>query len=569
MIPDPPLRQSQSPLNVTARYTAVLIIALFLLAGCKDTGDQKGQAVQKKVVSTKERLFSTEEMTAGLQQALARVDTLDSTFRKNGATLANGVAYTYQLNGYKPVWVEEKGITEAAGQFLGELDSLRWDGLDPEKYHYTLLKGKLDQLGKSATGINAIIHFDTLITSSYLHASRDLLMGVVSPKTADDQWFHTNDTAWNGPQTLAIGFARDGKYPSLNNFRSDLPTYRLLRNEYRRYQALSADPELRSLKSRVTDKTTADTLATAIIHQELPWLQAVAGDTLTEQQQLVRGYQDFYGLNPTGKMDSLTARYLAQQPDSVEDVLRANMERLRWLPRQMEDQYVLVNIPLMELFYRKGTENAFHMKVVVGKPSRQTPALNAMMANVVFSPPWGVPPTILKKEVLPGIAKRGGSYLSRRGLRAYDRRGRQVNVAGISAKSLRGLSFRQPPGARNALGEVKFNLPNKWDIYLHDTPHKEDFPRRYRAKSSGCVRVERPRDFAEFILKELEGRNFDQAIIDSIIQTRRTQFEQLEKKIPVHLIYLTAFEDTTGQRVRFLADIYHRDNKLIARLNGL
>ncbi len=188
------------------------------------------------------------------------------------------------------------------------------------------------------------------------------------------------------------------------------------------------------------------------------------------------------------------------------------------------------------------------------------------MANVVFSPPWGVPPTILKNDVLPGIAKRGGAYLARKGLKAYNRQGKMVSAGLVTAKNYRSFNFRQPPGARNALGEVKFNLPNKWDIYLHDTPHREDFAKRFRARSSGCVRVAHPREFAEFILKDIEGRNFDQQIIDSIIQTRQTRFEQLSKKIPVHIIYLTAFEDSTSTHIRLLTDVYHRDARLIAAM---
>jgi len=243
------------------------------------------------------------------------------------------------------------------------------------------------------------------------------------------------------------------------------------------------------------------------------------------------------------------------------------MERLRWLPNKFEDQYVIVNIPLMELFYRKAGDDAFHMRVVVGKPARQTPVLNANMANVVFSPNWSVPPTILKNDVLPGLTRRGGGYLARKGLSAFDRHGHKVNAGAINSKNYKNYTYKQPPGARNALGEVKFNLPNRWDIYLHDTPHRGDFVKRYRAKSSGCVRVEKPRQFAEFILKDIEGRNFDSSIIDSIIHTRKTRFEILKNKIPVHIVYLTAFEDSTGQHLHFIPDIYGRDARLIQALS--
>ena len=556
--------------TIFAKQSLAALLILLLAASCHDNERPAVQEVKKKVVSTTNgQLFEKEAFTESLQKILRPVDVHDSIFRKHGVTLSNGLAYTYQLNGYKPLWVEENGVTEAATTLIKELDSLQYDGLDPEKYSYSTLSAACESLKQGKGSLDAVIAFDTTCTKSYLRASRHLLMGVISPKLADDQWFHTNDTVWNAAQQLATVFTKEGKYPSLNNYRSKIPTYALLQAEFRRYYALSADKELNALKGRVTDKITADTLAIGIIHQETPWIQAVAGDSLSDKRQLVRAYQDFYGLNPTGRVDSITANYLARQPDSVLTVIRANMERLRWLPQSFEEQYVLVDIPLMELFYRKGAENTFHMRVVVGKPARQTPALNANMANVVFSPPWGVPPTILKKEVIPGIAKRGGSYLTRKGLKAYNHRGKVVNVAGLSTKSLKGLSFRQAPGARNALGEVKFNLPNKWDIYLHDTPHRGDFAYRNRARSSGCVRVQRPKEFAEFILKELEGRSFfTPENIDSIIQTRRTRFEQLDKKIPVHLIYLTAFEDSTGQRIRFLSDIYHRDSKVIAALNN-
>lgn len=566
----PPRRTIYFPLILIRRTTTVVAFTIFAIS-CNNTPKAAEEHIApKKVIreTTTGPLFSQEDFVATLRNFVPAVDTLDSVFHKKGVTMRNAKGYTYLLNSYRPIWVTESGVTEAAAQLIGELDSLRGDGLEPSRYGYNELTGMMDKLKKGKTDIHDVVAFDTACTASYLKASHDLLFGIISPKTVDDQWFHTNDTVWQAPQALAVAFFKDGKYPSLSGYRSTLPTYRLLQEELQRYTALASDENLSTFKSLVKGPSTADSYAVAIIEKEIPWLQTNAGDSLNNKGQLVRGFQDFYGLAPTGKLDSSTARLLARQPDTTIKLVRANLERLRWLPKDLESQYVLVNIPQMELFYRKGTETAFKMRVVVGKPSRQTPALNATMANVVFSPPWGVPPTILKKEVLPGIAKRGGAYLAHKGLKAYDRRGKLVSASAINGKNLSGLSFRQPPGARNALGEIKFNLPNKWDIYLHDTPHKEDFPRRYRAKSSGCIRVEHPKDFAQFILSDLEGRNFNREIIDSIIQTRRTRFENLKNKIPVHLIYLTAFEDTTGQHLRFLPDIYKLDQKLIAALNN-
>jgi murein L,D-transpeptidase YcbB/YkuD len=311
-----------------------------------------------------------------------------------------------------------------------------------------------------------------------------------------------------------------------------------------------------------------DSVAIAIIKAELPWLQSVTGDSLNTTGQMIRSYQEHYGLTPTGKQDTATVRRLRMAPDEVQSTIAANMERIRWLPRELETEYLMVNVPLMELFYRKDGYDVLNMRVVVGKPARQTPSLNANMANVVFSPSWGVPPTILKQDVIPGVEKRGATaYLDKKNLDAYDRKGRKVNPGSINSSNVRNYSYKQAPGDDNALGDIKFNLPNKWDIYLHDTPHREDFVKRYRAKSSGCIRVERPRELAEYILKEKEGKAFDLVVIDSLIQTRKTRFEQLKTRIPVHIVYLTAFEDNSKQHIRLIPDIYNRDSKLIAALS--
>jgi murein L,D-transpeptidase YcbB/YkuD len=141
-----------------------------------------------------------------------------------------------------------------------------------------------------------------------------------------------------------------------------------------------------------------------------------------------------------------------------------------------------------------------------------------------------------------------------------------VNASEINGSNYRRFTFRQSPGDNNALGVVKFNLPNRWDIYLHDTPHKSDFPNRNRAKSSGCIRVEKPREMAQYILTQMEGReNFTREHIDSIITTHKTQYEGLHSKIPVHIVYLTAFQDSVGNHLRFIDDIYKRDPIMAAR----
>jgi murein L,D-transpeptidase YcbB/YkuD len=188
------------------------------------------------------------------------------------------------------------------------------------------------------------------------------------------------------------------------------------------------------------------------------------------------------------------------------------------------------------------------------------------MSNVVLNPPWGVPPTILKQDVLPGIQKSGNQYMVKKGLKAYDRKGNRVNVSQINASNYKRFNYKQDPGDDNSLGYVKFNLPNPWDIYLHDTPHRDDFGKRERALSSGCIRLQQPQEMALYILAEIEKKRFTKERIDSIIDTHKTQWQVLKNKIPVHIAYLTAFEDSTKTHINFTRDVYHRDGKLMAAL---
>jgi len=139
-------------------------------------------------------------------------------------------------------------------------------------------------------------------------------------------------------------------------------------------------------------------------------------------------------------------------------------------------------------------------------------------------------------------------------------------MAALNKKNYKNYTYKQDPGDDNSLGYVKFNLPNPWDIYLHDTPHRGDFGKRFRALSSGCIRLQHPQDLAIYILSVIDKKRYTQGRLDTIISTHKTRWEGLRNRIPVHIAYLTACEDTTGVHIQFAPDIYGRDKKLIASL---
>lgn len=504
-------------------------------------------------------------------ETLKRIISVADSFDKNAILpVSASLRYTYRITEYQPIWVKENyRPVGAANKLIEELEDMRWDGLGSERYNVTaikMLKQKLDTTKKNS--IADAIAFDTMLTHSYLLAARELLIGYIKPKSVDSLWFHSNDSAWNAPQLLADSTAT---YHPLADFRSRVPTYSLLRDEYKHYFELQTDTNFTQAVQAIHFEKRPDSLLMenifTVIRKELPWLTVTENDSVSEEQQLIATYQRYNCLQVTGKMDSNTFAHLAMPVDSMLRKIRINMERIRWMQKEFGDLYVVVDVPLMELFFRTGDTNSMHMRVVVGRPERQTPSLFAKMANIVINPAWGVPPTILKNDVLPGLEKSGKKYLKKKGLRAYDRDGNVVDPSFINQSNYRRYTYKQAPGDDNSLGYVKFNLPNHWDIYLHDTPHREDFVKRNRFLSSGCIRVQQPKEMAIYILSSLEKRYYTTGKLDTMIKTHKTRWEVLKTKIPVHITYLTAFEDTTGRHIQFTRDIYHRDEKLMSLMN--
>jgi murein L,D-transpeptidase YcbB/YkuD len=553
------------------RVSLFLILVLFtatLFGSCKRRHVKEGS---KKEFSSGD-FVDVEIFGDTLRSLLKPADSIAVT--KIG-DISNNLNYVYQQTDYAPVWMNGEGISQAADSFVAELEDLYADGLNPERYRTLSLKNELRKLrSNKSPELNKLIAFDTTMTRTYLAVAKDLLLGAIKIRKADSLWYNPNDSTWNASQVLSKDLGLEDKYPSLDAYRSKIPTYNLLREECKRYTALQKDSvllaaleQVRTItNTRELDSTQKTSLATAI-RQSLPWANTNTADSLDETQQLVAAYQEYSHTKPTGNLDTSTLRKLSRSPKEITGILQANLERLRWIKQSLPETYILVDIALAELFFHRDGKEIMHMKTVVGKPSRQTPSLNADMANVVINPPWGVPPTILKKDVLPGMAKSGEAYLRKKGIQAFDRKGNRVDGSSINAGNYKRYDYRQPPGDKNALGYVKFNLPNKWDIYLHDTPHREDFPGRYRAKSSGCVRIEKPQEMAIMILAEIEGKDFTQEKLDKMISTHRTSWEVLKTKIPVHLVYLTAFEDRDNTHIRLADDVYKRDSKLIGLLN--
>lgn len=544
------------------RFVTCVLFLFFISCG---SGNKNG-ALENLFTPSR---FDEDDFAEALEARFKNIIDKEAWDRKKIHTVPEALQYIYQANSFLPIWITEKGNTDHADAFLKELEGLEEEGLTPARYNINYLRSAIKKFrDDKETSVDAVVALDTAITAGYLQASRDLLLGRVRPALADSLWFHENDTAWRAPQLLFSSLLQQNVYPSLDSFRSKIATYGMLLKAKKHYKVLASNDIFIKAKQLVkADKKALDSLFVFLVKAEVPY-PVGSGDDASGQgrAQILNSFQHYYGLNPTGRFDERTMQYLTRPPDSVMMILDANLERLRWMPQQLEAEFVIVDVPMMELYLQRDGDNVMQMNVIVGKTVRQTPSLNADMTNIVFNPPWGVPPTILKKDVLPGMQKKGKAYLREKNLEIFDYKGNRVDASRVNASNYKQFVFKQPPGDDNALGFIKFNLPNDHDIYLHDTPHRELFDIYDRAQSSGCVRVQKPRELAEYILADMDKQPFDRLAVDSLIRTQKTKYQNLKNKIPVHIVYMTAFGSNNEQSVRFARDIYKRDAKLIAML---
>jgi murein L,D-transpeptidase YcbB/YkuD len=282
----------------------------------------------------------------------------------------------------------------------------------------------------------------------------------------------------------------------------------------------------------------------------------------------VKRFQARQGLENDGVIGASTIVAMnVPLQERIQSIVMA-LERLRWMPEDLGRQYVIVNIAGFDLRRINGGNVEEHMAVVVGKPYTRTPVFSDRIRYVEFNPYWTVPPGIAANEELPKLRKNPAS-LSEQGFELV--RGNEV----IDPKSIDWSRYgsgnfpfqiRQRPGDNNALGHVKLMFPNEHNVYLHDSPARSLFSRNVRAFSHGCIRLARPLDLADQVLRAggVSGWNRDR--IDQVIALGKNTVVSLQNPLPVHITYMTAWVD--GDFVNFRPDIYGHDAKLLAALDG-
>jgi murein L,D-transpeptidase YcbB/YkuD len=414
---------------------------------------------------------------------------------------------------------------------------------------------------------------EILFTDAFVRLGVTLKFGKLDPTAFDPAWNFSREIGGRDPVTVFDEVLNSGDISTvLDSIAPSLPGYPRLRRALADYRVILAQGgwtqvpdgptlELGSNGSRVVAlrdrlKVTGDLQSTD-----------PTGPTVFDAalDAAVKRFQQRHGVTADGRVGQRSLEELNVPVEARIDQIRANLERARWVFRDIEDSYIIADIAGYRLDLVEEGERSWSTNVQVGKPYHATPVFKSRLQYIEFNPTWTIPPGILRNEILPAI-RRDTSYLSRNNMSVVTNSGTIVDPTTIdwAATAEGGFPYiiRQEPGTRNALGQVKFIFPNKYAVYLHDTPSRGLFARTERAFSHGCIRTQNPFDLAERLL---DDQGWDRARVDSVTESRETTRVYLETPVTVMLLYWTAQADADGT-VHFRKDLYDRDARIIEGL---
>lgn len=468
----------------------------------------------------------------------------------------------YRARDHEPLWLRGAPLERQVRNLLAAIDESAGHGFVPERYH----QSAIDRLLQAADAKSKIA-LELLLTDAFLAQAVHRGQGAISPPNLDAEWGLPPPEFDAGAILVSIAKRRRSVATELESLWPSADEYRQLVR--RRAEILASGDET------TVQVPTGPLLKPGQTNDRVLMLKErlmgpgehspLYDDDLLRE---VKAIQRVAGLEPDGIVGDKTLEILNATRVSWIERIDANLERWRWLPREAPDDYIRVNIAAFTLRAIENGREQMQMNVIVGQPYRRTPVFTETIKYLVFNPYWNVPFSIATKDKLPAL-KANAAAEAGKGFDAKPQ-GSDVFVPvdaidwqGVTPRTFNYL-LRQRPGDQNALGKVKFMLPNPYSVYLHDTPGRDLFARQERSFSSGCIRLERPLELAEWLLRR--ERHPEAGKASAIVATRETRTIYLKKPLPTYIVYFTAFE-LDGDIV-FRRDIYDRDRPIVAALRA-
>ena len=482
----------------------------------------------------------------------------------------------YQQRGFSPAWTGKEGILPQARSLVAEINRADQEGLRPDDYHRANIVSLVKEIDrKQAVGetVDAQIwvDLDLLLTDAFMLYSSHLFAGRVNPETIHSDWVVVNPTA---DLTDILGSALNSNQiaRALRDLQPLHSGYFGLKQSLAQYRNIAKKDDRPSVLPGINLRKGDTGISVQRLHERLVILGDLEDtekdpvDFFDEATELgVMGFQKRHGLKSDGMVGPRTLEMLNIPIQQRARQIELNMERWRWIPRDLGDRYILVNIAGFKLSVIENLHRMLEMRVVVGRPYRRTPVFSAKMTYMVINPYWNIPASLVFKDLLPKIQK-NDNYLAQKGIKVFkdwSKGAPEIDPETVDWKKIERQNFpyklRQDPGPRNALGRIKFIFPNKFAVYLHDTPQRSHFNETHRDFSSGCIRTEKPVDLARYLVRD--DHQWSEEQLSATIEAGERTVIELQRPISVHLQYWTVWVDENG-RLNFRNDIYDRDRLL-------
>jgi len=477
--------------------------------------------------------------------------------------LIDAAGLLYEARGYTPIW-DRPARREA---LLVELAGTTADGLDPDDYAIERLRKAWSAPTSDEAGRDGA---ELLATQALLRALGDLYRGKADPARLDGDWNFAPRPLDTGEAIRSVADAVESEKIGALFERARPPQapYRDLREGLTRLRALEAQGGWPTLPPGPTLKPGVSDARVPILRQRLAaggYLASADGGEVYDDAlvEAVRRFQDEQFIKADGAVGEGTRTALALPVSKRIEQVRVNLERARWLLQEAEGDFVLVDIAGYKVTLYRGGKVTWSARVQVGTPFRKTPVFKSEINRVTLNPTWTVPPGIMRKDTLPKIRKDEG-YLAKNRMRVIDASGQEVTPSSVDWSNPRGVVVRQDAGEGNSLGRVVIRFPNTHAVYLHDTPHTEHFADAQRAFSSGCIRVENPRELAALVL---DDPAWDRTAIDRAIDAGKTLEVPVKRPLTLLLGYWTV-QLHEGGRIAYKTDVYGFDAGVLVALNA-
>lgn len=534
---------------------AAILCSLFVSCNAQEgPSENDTSSKEQKKISKRDRSITKANSYSDLFVDSLTVEKF-ITDKKIPDSLSRRIRSFYNTRNYQFAWFTSKGLTEQARGFWNLHDYHTTYNHDTVLHSKTLQKTMDNLIAEEDLSISAqnktFINTELTLTNHFIqYVMNQYEDGYVKRKEMERFIPRKREDAMYLADSLLTKKHKDNKY-----FEDINESYKALKDQLARYYDVAKKggwPYISADKKTYKKGTSAPAITLIKKHFQLTGdipgadTTQVFNDTL---EMGIRNYQRRLGYTADGIITAALIKEMNVPVQSRVQQLLINMERMRWMPSRPSGNLILVNIPEFKLHLYEGKNRAWDMNVVVGKEGHNTMMFTGDLNQVVFSPYWNVPPSIVRDEILPELAK-DPSYLVRNNME-------QVGMEGDYPK------IRQLPGPDNSLGRVKFLFPNSFNIYFHDTNAKGLFSKDKRAYSHGCIRLEEPGKMANYLLRNQPEWTPER--VEEAMNSGTEKYVKLKNAVPVFITYYTAWVDDAGQ-LNFREDIYGHDKALISRM---